>query len=192
MKNYKQQTRREQLFDAMWKAVNSKKGFTGLVKWVNNLKNTTPEMKEELAKRSVYSFLIRKTILQARADVREGNFDPSGYWNAILWWTARLAGEQKCHNFRENHTHTWECGQCLECLGTGRTLLLYPSRKRGTRCIACKGSGIRSQEFEQSDFRGLMEDDVYGHLLELIELQDEEETLEEEMLAVQAEEILAD
>lgn len=149
----------------MEQAIAQETGFTDLVPWVKEVPGWTDEQKETKARREIYCLLIRKLILQARRDFRQNQLSTGKYYNSILEWSAVLSSDRRCRNHDENHTHQWECGPCFECLGTGRTLLLFTSRKRGVKCIACNGSGIRSQEFEQSDF--LIGDDLEGHLLEL-------------------------
>ncbi len=152
----------------MEQAVAQGTGFTDLVPWVQQVTSWTAEQKEEKAKREIYCLLVRKLILAARKDFRENNLSVHWYMSSISQWK-EMFSIGRCHNHDENHTHQWECGPCFECLGTGRTLLLFTSRKRGVQCIACNGSGVRNQEFEQSDF--LIGDDLEGHLLELDEYQ---------------------
>jgi hypothetical protein len=178
MQKYKAQQQRERNTTQMWDAVNKGSGFTDLVPWVKEVAGWTDEQKEAKARREIYCLLIRKLILGARKDFQQNQLLTEKYKQAIQQWRAVLSSypERRCHNHDENHTHDWECGPCFECLGTGRTLLLFTSRSRGVQCIACNGSGIRSQEFEQSDF--MIGDDLEQHLLELDECQAEDESEE--------------
>lgn len=60
---------------------------------------------------------------------------------------------RECHDWRESHEHNRSCGPCKECRGTGKDLISYIFRSKKTRakCPVCKGTRIRSQEFELSN-----------------------------------------
>ena len=73
---------------------------------------------------------------------------------------AATTAARECHDWHESHEHNRSCGPCKECRGTGKDLISYIFRSRKTRgkCPVCKGTGIRSQEFEQSNPLQTMED----------------------------------
>lgn len=144
-------------------------GYIDLVPWLKKVDTFTPQFKEQIAKRIVRRSLILAWIFGAIKDLRT-NFNVQAlemYHRNIEYMRTKIAEERHC---TKSHSHTWECGPCFECLGTGRTFLLATTRSRGTKCIACKGSGIRSQEFEESDFYEIMkDDDLWSHLQELVD-----------------------
>ncbi len=73
---------------------------------------------------------------------------------------AATTAARECHDWRESHEHNRLCGPCKECRGTGKDLISYIFRSKKTRakCPVCKGTGIRSQEFELSNPLQTMED----------------------------------
>lgn len=66
---------------------------------------------------------------------------------------AATTAARECHDWRESHEHNRSCGPCKECRGTGKDLISYIFRSKKTRakCPVCKGTRIRSQEFELSN-----------------------------------------
>lgn len=75
---------------------------------------------------------------------------------------------RECHDWREDHKHDFSCGPCKVCLGMKKNPISYWLSKTTSQdgifhyfkvrpcnvravCPACKGTGIRSQEFELSD-----------------------------------------
>jgi hypothetical protein len=66
---------------------------------------------------------------------------------------AATTAARECHDWREEHEHNRSCGPCKECRGTGKDLISYIFRSKKTRakCAVCKGTRIRSQEFELSN-----------------------------------------
>lgn len=73
---------------------------------------------------------------------------------------AATTAARECHDWHESHKHNRLCGPCKECRGTGKDLISYIFRSKKTRakCPVCKGTGIRSQEFELSNPLQTMED----------------------------------
>ena len=131
--------------------------------WLEHMSIWTEEEKDKFfqsilpdLQRDVQKAECLEMIKQARKLVGSNELIVSDYLREIESWRKEiLLTPRRCTNTMENHEHAVRCGSCLECLGTGRTLILFPSRSRGAKCIACKGTGIRSQEFELGD--GLIE-----------------------------------
>jgi len=125
------------------------------IPWLWEVDSLTIEMKEKMAKRIFQTQEIRKFVREAKHDFFYGGLYVDGYINQLKTWKFELIQQQPCNDY--NHSHTWDCGPCLECLGTGKTLLLIAEKYV---CTACEGSGIRSQEFENSDFIESRRDDL--------------------------------
>jgi hypothetical protein len=104
-------------------------------------------MREKIPKRIFRTKEIRQFVRQSKRGLVDGSLHVDGYIAQIKAWKVEFIQEQACYC----------CGPCVECLGTGKTLLLIAEKYV---CIACKGSGIRSQEFENSDFIESRRDDL--------------------------------
>lgn len=125
------------------------------IPWLWEVDSFNNEMREKIAKRIFRAKEIREFVREAKHDFFYGGLYVDGYINQIKAWKVEFIQQQTCNDY--NHNHTLNCGPCVECLGTGRTLLLIAEKYV---CIACKGSGIRSQEFETSDFIESRRDDL--------------------------------
>lgn len=145
------------------------------IPWLWEVDSLTIEMKEKMAKRIFRTKEIRSFVRKAKRSLVYGGLYVDGYINQLKAWKVEFIQQQPCNVY--NHNHTWDCGPCLECLGTGKTLLLI-AEKYG--CAACKGSGIRSQEFENSDFIESRRDDLDLHASEVLELLDDDEFEDED------------
>ena len=125
------------------------------IPWLWEVDSLTIEMKEKMAKRIFETQEIRKFVREAKREFFYGELYVHQYINQLKTWKVEFIQQQPCNVY--NHSHTWDCGPCLECLGPGKTVLLIAEKYV---CIACKGSGIRSQEFENSDFIESRRDDL--------------------------------
>lgn len=101
---------------------------------------------------------IRQFVREAKRALVDGGLFVDVYVNQLKAWKLEFIQEQTCNC----------CGPCVECLGTGKTLLLIHEKYV---CIACKGSGIRSQEFENLDYAEALRDDLNLHKSEILEFQ---------------------
>ena len=103
---------------------------------------------------------IHQFVRQARRELvaQYGSLNVGRYIDIIKEWKVEFIQQQTCNC----------CGPCVECLGTGSTLLLIAEKYV---CIACKGSGIRSQEFENLDYAEVLRDDLNLHESEILEFQ---------------------
>ena len=147
------------------------------IPWLWEVDSLTIEMKEKMAKRIFQTQEIRKFVREAKRSFVYGGLYVDGYINQLKAWKVEFIQQQPCNDYNHNHNHTLNCGPCIECLGTGKTLLLIAEKYV---CIACKGSGIRSQEFETSDFIESRRDDLDLHASEVFELLDDDEFEDED------------
>ena len=145
------------------------------IPWLWEVDSFNNEMREKIAKRIFRAKEIREFVREAKHDFFYGGLYVDGYINQIKAWKVEFIQQQTCNDY--NHNHTLNCGPCVECLGTGKTLLLIAEKYV---CIACKGSGIRSQEFETSDFIESRRDDLDLHASEVFELLDDDEFEDED------------
>ena len=145
------------------------------IPWLWEVDSFDNEMREKIAKRIFRTKEIRKFVRKAKRSFVYGGLYVDGYINQLKAWKVEFIQQQPCNDY--NHNHTLNCGPCIECLGTGKTLLLIAEKYV---CIACKGSGIRSQEFENSDFIESRRDDLDLHASEVLELLDDDEFQDED------------
>ena len=136
------------------------------IPWLWEVDSLTIEMKEKMAKRIFETQEIRKFVREATLALVYGGLYVDGYINQLKAWKVEFIQQQLCNDY--NHNHTLNCGPCIECLGTGKTLLLIAEKYV---CIACKGSGIRSQEFENLDYADILRDDLNLHKSDILEFQ---------------------
>jgi hypothetical protein len=122
-------------------------------------------MREKISKRIFRTKEIRKFVREAKLALVYGGLYVDGYIAQIKAWKVEFIQEQACYC----------CGPCVECLGTGKTLLLIAEKYV---CIACKGSGIRSQEFENLDYAEVLRDDLNLHKSEILDFQQYNEVYE--------------
>jgi hypothetical protein len=144
------------------------------IPWLWEVNSFNNEMREKIAKRIFRASEIRNFVREAKLALVYGGLYVDGYINQIKAWKLESNQQQTCND--HNHNHTLNCGPCVECLGTGKTLLLIAEKYV---CIACKGSGIRSQEFENLDGADILRDDLKMHESDILEFQQYNEVYED-------------
>lgn len=155
----------------MKKKQNNGLGVTDLVPWVKEVDSWTEEQKEQKATQILNRLDVLRFIWDSRRLLSENKLDAFHYRWVVNGLKAEAIALNKCHCASTRQNHDFECGVCEECVGTGRTFLLMTTRSRGVKCVACNGDGLRHKEFEESDFRLLMSDDLDSHIEQLNELQ---------------------
>lgn len=158
----------------MKKKQNNKLEVTDLVPWVKEVDSWTQEQKEKKAAQILNRLDLLRFIWDARRLLSENKLDAFHYGRVVNGLKAEAIALNKCHCASTKQNHDFECGVCEECVGTGRTFLLMTTRSRGVKCVACNGDGLRHKEFEQSDFRFMMSDDLASHVQELHSMQIEQ------------------